>query len=300
MAKNIFIGVDGGATKSKLRVEDERGHLLGQATGGPASVRISVDKAWQSIHAALMKVLQPLSISFADRDYRFHVGMGLAGCEVKEAYQAFLNTAHPFTTLVVSYDSHIACLGAHKGHDGAIIIAGTGVVGYQIQAGQTQKVGGWGFPHDDEGSGAWLGLYAVKETLQWLDGRLPPSSLAKTVYDYFAQDKERFISWANQANSTAFAEIAPLVIQQSEAQDPVAIRLLQQAAAAIDRVGETLELAQTEHSAPLPCSLVGSIATFLQPFLGVKLRARLCPCQLNPDSGAILLVRNHLSGKDIK
>ena len=42
MTKNIFIGIDGGGTKTKLRMEDENGNLLAQSKGGPANIRLSV------------------------------------------------------------------------------------------------------------------------------------------------------------------------------------------------------------------------------------------------------------------
>jgi glucosamine kinase len=50
-----------------------------------------------------------------------------------------------------------------------LIAIGTGTVGYQIEGDKECKVGGWGFPHGDEGSGAWLGMEAVRMTLHWLD-----------------------------------------------------------------------------------------------------------------------------------
>lgn len=299
MNQSLFIGVDGGATKSSLRIEDAEGHLLGQAMGGPASIRISVREAWHSINATLNQLLSPLGIVLDDDRFIFHAGMGLAGCEIAQACEDFIGYPHPFHTLIVSSDSHVACLGAHGGEDGAIIIAGTGVVGYQIDAGQVVQVGGWGFPHDDEGGGAWLGLQATKITLQWLDGRLPSSELARAVYNYFSQNQAYFINWANQANSTAFAKLAPIVIQQSEAGCSIACQLLQQAAQAIDRIGYALEAKQRHHDEPLACSLVGGIAPFLHPFLSAPLRSRIYPCQSTPDAGAILLVHNFLA-KDIQ
>lgn len=294
MTQDFYIGVDGGATKSVVRVEDAEGNLLGQATNGPANIRISVEQAWQSIHAALEMVLQPLALA-PDQAHRFHVGMGLAGCEMHEAYQAFLSHAHPFRTLIVSSDSHAACVGAHGGHDGAIIIAGTGVVGFQIEAGESVRIGGWGFPHDDEGGGAWMGLEAVKATLQWLDGRLPESGLAKAVYEFFGEEQSHLVSWTNNANSAAFAELAPLVIYQAETGDSTAKRVMQQAAVSIDRIGHALEFAQNNRATLLPCSLVGGIAPYLQPHLNETLRARIKPCQFTPDAGAVFLIRKYLA-----
>jgi glucosamine kinase len=291
MAESLFIGVDGGASKCVVRVEDKSGKLLGREISGPANIRLSVTKAWESIYSALEKILKPLDIRFDDDNFRWHAGMGLAGCEISSAYESFLSHDHAFETLVISSDAHTACLGAHAGKDGAIIIIGTGAVGFQVEAGVTTKIGGWGFPYDDEGGGAWLGFHAVKLTLKMLDGRLPPSDLARYVYAKFEGDFERFISWVNHANSTAFAELAPLVIQQVQADDPIALALMQEAASAINCIGDAL---RAESSQLLPCSLVGGIAPFIQPFLSEKLRTQLVPCQLTPDAGAALLLRDYL------
>jgi glucosamine kinase len=129
-----------------------------------------------------------------------------------------------------------------------------------------------------------------------MDGRLPVSGLSTAVYAFFSNDLHRLVTWANQANSTAFAELAPLVIQQSQTGDAAAIQLLKQAAQAIDRVAAALADKQ-QQSSPLPCALVGGIAPFLEPYLGQTLRGRLRPCQATPEEGAILLVRHYLKEK---
>lgn len=295
MRRSIYVGVDGGATKTKIRIEDESGYLLGETVSGPASIRNSVEQAWQSIYAGMKQLMTPLGLSLHDKELACHVGVGLAGCEIAEAYQAFLDYPHPFTTLLVSSDAHIACLGAHGGDEGAIIIIGTGVVGYEIQGSQTKKVGGWGFPYDDEGGGAWFGLEAIKITLQWLDGRLPASGLATAVYEHFQRDRERMINWANTANSAAYAQLAPLVLSQNDAGDDVAHRLIEAAALAIDRIGFALEAVQPDRGYPLSCALVGGIAPYLEKYLGERLRARLRPCRATPAVGAILMVRQYLT-----
>lgn len=305
MRQHFYIGVDGGATKSIVRIEDDKGKLLGRITGGPANISLSVDKAWQSINDALSSLLQSLSLSLQDGN-SYHVGMGLAGCEVVTAYQSFINHTHSFTTLVVTSDSHIACLGAHNGKDGAIIIAGTGVVGFQIQKGQTAHVSGWGFPHDDEGGGAWLGLNAIGITLRFLDKRQPVSGLAKAIYSHFNEDMNELVSWANQANSTQFATLAPLVLKQAELQDESAISLLKQAALALDEVGLALFHHQIENSKAsavpaeiLPCALVGSIAPFLKPYLSSALKNRLVSCEKSPEEGAIILLKDYLNESEV-
>lgn len=296
MPKHYYIGVDGGATKSIVRIEDESGKLLGREIGGPANIRLSVLDTWQSIQTSILHLLKSLNLSLDSSDF-FHIGMGLAGCEILSAYQAFITTPHAYTTLAVTSDSHIACLGAHEGIDGAIIILGTGVVGFQIEKGLTSKIGGWGFPHDDEGGGAWLGLEATRLTLKWQDKRSPASGLAKAIYEHFHQDLDQLVNFANSANSTAFAQLAPLVIKQAELKDPSALALLKAASQELDQISAALLASQTQTPA-LPCALIGGLAPLLTPYLSNSLSERLVPAKKTPDEGAILFLRDYLNKRE--
>lgn len=295
--QDIFIGIDGGATKCKVRVEDSDGNLLGQAVGGPANIRLSVEIAWQSIYSAVEEVLKTHNISLRDKNYRLHAGVGLAGCEVTEACREFLATPHSFSTLHLMTDAHAACVGAHAGSDGAIIIIGTGVIGYEIQNGEGIQVGGWGFPHDDEGGGAWLGLEAARLTFQAIDHRVEKSPLTTDVFAFFDNDLNHFTSWANRANSSEFARLAPLVINHSQKDEAYAVRLMKKAAQAVNRVGAALEKMHRETEHALPCSLFGGISPFIEPWLGEELRARLVPRQGDANTGAILLVKKFLENE---
>jgi glucosamine kinase len=288
----FYVGVDGGGSKCIVRLENAEGQLLGIEKGGSANIRISPAQAWNSINDCLNKLLQNLHLTFSSKQQSFHAAMGLAGCEMQDALKAFNSYQHPFQSLIIRSDAHIACLGAHKGQDGAIIIAGTGSVGYQVQGSKTVKIGGWGFPHDDEGGGAWIGLEAIKVTLKQIDGRHSSSVLGNAILKHFHDKPDELVAWANQANSTAFATLAPIVIEQAQAGEPLAINILQRAANALDQIGTALMDAQTD-STPLPCSLIGGITPFLESYLSQTLRERLSPCQLSPDAGAILLARQH-------
>lgn len=290
--KQLYLGVDGGATKCIVRLEDEAGQVLGTGRGGSANIRLSVEDTWRSIEHALTEALAPLQLSLNDAAPYIRAGMGLAGCEIQDAVNAFLEKAPPFQELKVTSDAHTACLGAHAGQDGAILIAGTGVVGYHIQAGQSAKVSGWGFPHDDEGGGAWLGLAALKLTLQWFDGRGPASSLTKAVDAHFYHDVTAMVDWANQATSTELATLAPLVIREAKAGDDVAVRCLREAGAHLDKVSSALLAKQSPGSGPLPCVLIGSVAAHLLPYLSKTTQARLVEGRHSPEAGAILWVRS--------
>lgn len=53
-----------------------------------------------------------------------HVGLALAGAEHKASWQAFMSLPHPFASMTLNTDAYGACVGAHNGEDGAIMIAG--------------------------------------------------------------------------------------------------------------------------------------------------------------------------------
>jgi glucosamine kinase len=296
--QDIFIGIDGGATKTIARVEDAHGEFLGQGQGGPANIRLSVEGSWQSIHDALREALAKPGLRLEDGRRRFYCGAGLAGTEVPSACDQFVNTPHPFARLILKSDGYTSCLGAHGGGDGATIAIGTGTVGYQIEGDKEYKVGGWGFPHGDEGSGACLGLEAVRLTLHWLDGRGEPSPLLEAVYAHFDRDLIRLVVWANQANATQFAQIAPIVIEQVKRQTPLAETLIKQAAGEIDRLAAALAAQSIDKTSP--CSLLGGLAQFIEPWLGESLRARLVPCKLDAVHGAVLMIRKALQNQPMR
>ena len=71
LTQDIFIGVDGGATKTIVRAENARSEPLGQGQGGPANIRLSVEGSWQSINDALKEALASSGLRTDDGQHRF-------------------------------------------------------------------------------------------------------------------------------------------------------------------------------------------------------------------------------------
>lgn len=296
MGKAIFIGADGGGTKTKIQIEDEAGTIIGHALTGPGNIRRSVEGAWQSIMMGVREALQGTGIALDDSQYDFHAGFGLAGYEVPEAAEAFLSHEHPFKTLELESDAIIACLGAHAGDDGAIIIVGTGVHGCEVYKGHVVHVGGWGFPHGDEGGGAWLGMEAVRLTLKSLDGRSDVSPLSEAVLREFDNNITDIVTWATQAGPGDFGTLAPLVIEYADKGDVHAVMLLDSAAVEIDLVAKALEDSIDGHY--LSLCLFGGIAPHLKSRLSSEVKNRIIERQYDATRGAIFLARQKVLGND--
>ncbi len=294
MSEDIFVGLDGGGTKTQLIVEDANGNLIGEGRSGPSNIRLSASAAWNSIFDALEKALKNTDISLKDPHYQFHVGMGLAGTEILSSCESFLSKPHPFKTLTLRSDAYTACLGAHDGEDGDIIIIGTGVIGYQVYNSVESQVNGWGFPHGDEGGGAWLGMEALRLTLKWQDGRGERSEMLSAIYQQFNSSLNEMVTWANSANSTKFAELAPYVLQYAEQKDTNALLLLQKSAKEIMQINHALTKISTT---ALKCSLFGGIAPFIEPYLDNELKDRIVERKYDAAKGAILMVKKQVMEK---
>ena len=290
--RDIIIGVDSGASKTHAVSQFADGTAIGEGFAGGSNIRNDLEGSYTAIMAAISLSLG--EITFNDPRYRVHIGLGLAGTEVPSREAAFRAKPLPFATLTIQSDAHIACLGAHNGADGSIISIGTGVIGYQIYQGSISRVGGWGFPHDDMGGGAWLGLSAMQHCLQAHDGRQSPSALSARIDEHFDHDFPAMVSWANLAKPADFAQLAPLVLATADAQEPTAMKILANAAKSIEMMVTALH-AQSPSGVTLPCCITGGLAPFLIPLLSDTVKPQLTTPQHDAVTGALLMAHQQLA-----
>ena len=293
MKRDIFIGVDGGGTKSKLVMRDIEGNLLGEGRGGAANIRTSVEISIRSIMDAFDQALKMAGLTRNDPNLNFHIGLGLAGTEVNAHCMEFLAKFPEFETISLESDAYAACLGAHGNKDGAILIVGTGVIAYRIVGSQVKRIGGWGFPHDDVGGGAWLGLQAIRYTLHWQDGRKKASPFVEAVFKHFDNDLMKIVAWANQANATEYATLAPFVIEHLKQEDPWAVEIVERAGAAVSDVARVL----LDGHEKMPLCLFGGLVPFLQPYMTADIQKHIVDRQHDAPEGALMMIQNALNCK---
>jgi len=203
--ENLVIGVDGGGSKTHAVLLNQNGEIIDESFSSSANIRTNVDLAYLSITAVIEKLVKQYQIPLQ----LLEIGVGVAGYSVTanlHILQRRLEAKYPQVKL--QSDCHIACLAAHHGQDGAILICGTGVVGYVIKNGTVQQIGGWGFPHGDLGGGAWLGLEVCQLVCKAADQVIPWSELLKAVYRKFNQNYAEYKLWLLNATPGDFADIA--------------------------------------------------------------------------------------------
>jgi glucosamine kinase len=264
----LFLGVDGGGTGCRARLADCAGTVLGEGVAGPANVRVNLEESIRSVTEAAGQCLAKAGASFADPVVAC---LALAGAsEPHEAAAAIAACGGLFRCVVVTTDAHAACVGAHAGQDGGIVIVGTGSIGWAVEGGRSVRVGGWGFPVSDEGGGAWIGAEAVRRMLWAHDGRLAWTPLLRSVSAELDRDPHAVVRWMGSARPRDFGRLAPLVVGQAASADPVAAEIMQLAAGHIDAIAARLG----DHGA-VRLALMGGLARAIEPWLGEDTRARL-------------------------
>lgn len=285
------VGIDGGGSGTRARLQARSGAWLGQGSAGPSGLSQGVQQAWRHVQAAVVAafgdagqaVPPPADVA---------LGLGLAGAGVQTLREAFLAEDPGYACCVLATDAATLLLGAHAGQPGIVVAAGTGSVAARRDAcGAVQQAGGWGFPVGDEGSGAWLGLRAMQAAQSALDGRQPMGALAERVLRATAPDATGVLAWCAGAGQHAYAQLAPLVFDAAEQGDPAAQALLQAAAAELDRLVRALQ----HHPDPLPVVVAGSIGLRLQNRWPAALRAQAVAPSGDGCDGALRLLHQALA-----
>lgn len=283
MTVSCFLGVDGGGTGCRARVEDADGRVLGHGEAGPATLRLGVDGAWASVSKAAQAALSEAGLT---ADQTVVAAIALAGIGRKGALERMQAVPHPYARMVFTSDATGACLGAHSGRDGAIVIAGTGSIGIGFVEGRDLRVGGYGFPLSDEGSGAFLGLCVLQQALRAQDGRLAPSPLLIEVMQRFHDDPIEVVAWMDRATASDYATFAPAVLRHADQGDAAGRQIVQSAAGHVDTFVRTL----FSKGAPR-VSLLGGLSSAIEPWLAPDVRRALRKPDGDAVAGAIILAR---------
>ena len=279
----LYVGIDGGGTSCRARIRDAQGELLGEAKSGSANILLGINVAMDSIITAITQAAAQSKLSESDFS-AMHVGLALAGAEQKSAWHNFMQLPHPFASLTLNTDAYGACLGAHKGENGAIMIAGTGSCGIYIQDGQQHVVGGREFPISDQGGGAIMGLRLIQYTLLASDEIKPATALTEHVLAHFNHDIDSIVDWSKTARPCDYGQFSPAIFSFALQGDDLAIEMLQQTAADIE-----MFLTALNKRGATKIALMGSIGERIVEWLSPSIRQYLVQPQFDAIEGGIMM-----------
>jgi len=283
----LFLAVDGGGTNCRVKLCDANGAEIGSGVAGSANTTQGIDAAFQEIMKATGTAVQ--EAGFTEKCFeRIHAGFGLAGLSLQRDHEAVNSYNHSFAGLAAETDAYIACLGAHQGQDGAILIVGTGSCGFMIQDNVPTSIGGWGYLMSDQGGGAQLGRAALRMALEEHDGFLPRSELGRSLMAQFMDSPEMMVSWSEAATPKSYGSFAPEIFNYAAQKDAAAVSLVQSSAQDVERMIKALVTKGAKEVV-----LIGGLTKPILPWLSNSVLGYLTEAKGDPLDGALMLARRN-------
>lgn len=298
----MFLGADGGGTKTAFCLVNGEGRLLAQARA-PSSYYFTegIELVSHVLRQGVDEICQKAAITPPDIDYAF---FGLPGYGESSGDVPALDAA-PGEVLGhdrYACDNDMVCgwAGSLGGADGINVISGTGSMTYGEREGEGARVGGWGELFGDEGSAYWIAIKGLGAFSRMSDGRLPVGPLHEMIREHLnlASDLDLVDVVLNEwkGGRGEIAAFSRLVVQAASEGDECAARIVDEAARELANIVDTtrsrLKFSEGEK---VPISYSGGVFTaqsVLSGFVtalselheGYELREPLYP----PDVGAAL------------
>jgi glucosamine kinase len=253
----IYLGIDGGATKTTCAIGDAKS-VLGTATAGGSNViRLGEVRAREGLHAAVREACAAAGIAAEQIDCACVGASGAGRAEVSDVVARMMQELVPCRVQVVG-DIVIALQAAFGSGPGVVTCAGTGSFAYGRGAdGHTSRAGGWGFAVSDEGSGQWIGRTAVGAVLRAQENGERPALLAAIEKAWQATTLNDLVRLANASPPPDFSALFPLVLSAANSGDAVARAVLTRGGRELAEL--TKSVIQRLFSGIVPVAMVGGV-----------------------------------------
>ncbi len=293
-----FLGVDGGQSSTTAIIGDENGRLLGIGRGGPCNHVSASEARARFVNAIRGSVRAACSEAGLDADtIRFASAcLGFSGGPADK--QTILGQILTSDRMLVTDDAAIALSGALGGEPGIVIIAGTGSIAFGRNAqGRTARAGGWGYLFGDEGGGFWIVREAVRAALRWEEGWGSPTALRAMLLDSTGARNGNDLMhrcYTPEFSRARIASLATVVNSAAENGDPLALKILGQAAGELATLARAVRGQLFRSPEPVRCAYTGGV--FRSRILRTRFRESLefepglvsTPPLHDPAAGALL------------
>jgi len=245
----FFLGIDGGGSKTRCVVGDDKHILASGDASGCNVLRVGEGCAQSALEAAIHEACVAAELSPRDID-RTCAGVAGAGRPGIAAIMRRILSGIVSGKIEITGDSEIAFDSAFASGPGVIVISGTGSIAYGRNAsGKAARAGGWGHAISDEGSGHWIAVAAIGAALRARD-RGEHSSLLHDLMDALGVNTvEELIERVNVNPAPDFAALFPVVLSAAmvprvqsaaDAGDDIATQVLEHAGRELAKLAETV------------------------------------------------------------
>ena len=211
MSDRLYLGVDGGGTKTAFALMNDNLEIVSYKEVGPSSLdTVSLETLKSVLIEGTKEINQVVSSVF----------LGIGGIASKEQENKVcelvrqLKIVDQNTKVEASNDVINALYGALGGKDGMVLIAGTGSVCYGKNGKKTCRVGGYSYKEGDLGSAYDIGYKALQYLAKVIDKRESETSFSKnlkeTINCYTYEDLSAYYMKATRTDIASLAKVVTL------------------------------------------------------------------------------------------
>ncbi|MDY0303219.1 MAG: BadF/BadG/BcrA/BcrD ATPase family protein [Sphaerochaeta sp.] len=219
----VYVGIDGGGTKSRIAVMDAGGNILVRKDGDCTNqYSIGFEAAVRHI-----RELMEESVNFSSIAGFCLASAGLGRRAEASRFSHALGFSFP--TYFCS-DVEALLVGGSQSEEGICLICGTGSVAMGRDAkGRRCRSGGFGWRLGDEGSAWWQGQQAIGRSMRSEEGRDLPTEMSAPIRCRLGVERsEDLITLCNSdtVDKATIAALSPLVTEYARSGDPLAISIV--------------------------------------------------------------------------
>jgi len=280
----MFLGVDGGGTKTAYALIDGEGRVCARHVGPSVSYLAEGFERAESLLIEGMQALLGMAGTSASAVTFGFVGLPAYGEDTAAVpkLDELPRKLFPSGNYRCGNDMVCSWAGALACRDGISVIAGTGSMAYGEFDGRNARAGGWGELIGDEGSAYWIAREGMGLFSRMSDGRTSRGPLYRMVRERFGITLDLDLCariYGDEANTRrAFAQFAPVVHDAALAGDEQAADIFRRGAdELLQCVLATYRALGVPAGVVLPVSHTGSVlagaALMLEAFRGAIARA---------------------------
>lgn len=224
----LYLGIEGGGTRTVALLADARGKLVQRLETGPANWRlVGSDGLLKQLHQQARQFPKPAAVA---------IGLaGVRGDDDRAKVRQVAAHVWPDIPIHTCHDLETALWaagGSPNKMPRVIVLSGTGSCCYgRSPTGATVKIGGWGHLLGDKGSGYEIGLRALKAVVFYLDRDGEWTCLGRRILRATQlNDPEQLIAWVQTASKDQVAALAMEVFAAASERDAIARDILEGAA----------------------------------------------------------------------
>ena len=262
----MFLGIDGGGTKTSFALIDDAGSILAMHEEGSAYYfEVGLEGVAAMLRKGAAATLAAACVSDKALQYTF-LGLPAYGEDsaLKEAFDALPASFLQHGRYQCGNDMICSWAGSLACQDGISIIAGTGSMAYGEYQGNTARAGGWGELFSDEGSAYWIAREGLRLFSRMSDGRAPKGLLHTLLRQHFSLIDDLDICAAVYGGisneRSKLAQLATIVSQAAIGGDQQARAIF---IAAADELAQIIEAVRNNLQVPatvvLPVSYSGGV-----------------------------------------